>query len=98
MNYIFNIRKEYVVAAKLGGSNLDNFERLIKITKFKKHPDYVKQTFENDIAIVTLKRRATLSIGIQLLPIHVVKPFVFAGTATVSGWGATKVNQKLEIS
>lgn len=91
------LRKKFILAVNLGMTSVEKRGTLIRIVKFKNHPNYVKATYDSDIAVITLQRSITLGPTIQLIHLHTVKPLFFFGDATVSGWGDTSVSDSSRI-
>lgn len=88
MNQHFRVK----LKVKLGFTSFNETGTVIPVVKFHIHPNFDRMSADYDIAIVILKSKVELNPSIKMIGLHYVKPKMFVGNATVSGWGHTKVS------
>ncbi|KAG6922058.1 mast cell proteinase-3, partial [Chelydra serpentina] len=88
------------ITVSLGAHNIKQQERSQqKITARQRipHPQYNRETFNNDIMLLQLSHRAVLNNWVRLIPLSKANSTVGPGSlCSVAGWGRTGWNSRTE--
>ncbi|XP_074838345.1 cathepsin G-like [Carettochelys insculpta] len=89
------------ITVMLGAHNVRNRERSqqeIPARRWVPHPEYDKETYNNDIMVLQLSRSALLNKWVRLIPLPNAKSRVRLGSnCSVAGWGRTDRNSGTDI-